>query len=170
MSLIERILRRHVYYGAVVWNNTFYEGSHKPIITKELFDMVQEVFKNRGKDYKKGNNEFAYRSLIRCSECGCLITAERQKGHHYYHCTKKKQPCSQTSLGYVREENLSEQIKIKLLNIWINDNTAKLMLNKLDEEINSNDTISLPILLNKELTETDDKLDKLLDMHIKCNR
>jgi len=165
-SLIDRILQRPVYYGAVVWNNTFYEGSHKPIIIKQLFDKVQDVFRSRGKAIKKGNKEFAYRSLIHCGECGCLITAERQKGHHYYHCTKKKKPCSQPSIGYVREENLSEQIKIKLLNIWINDKTAKVMLDKLNEEINSNDSISLPVILNRELSELDDKLDKLLDMCI----
>ena len=45
---------------------------------------------------------------MRCGNCGCLITAETQKGHNYYRCTKKKQTCNEK---YLREENLVEQMK-----------------------------------------------------------
>ena len=35
--------------------------------------------------------------LLRCAGCGCAITAEIQKGHTYYRCTKKNKavPCAQ---------------------------------------------------------------------------
>ena len=165
-SLIDRILRRPVYYGAVVWNNTFYEGSHKPLITKELFDKVQEILKNNGKRYRKNKSPFIFRGLITCGECGCLITAERQKGHHYYHCTKKKKPCSQPSKGYVREEDLALQIKLKLLNIWINDKTAKRMLSELDNMTCGSDQSIIPAQLQNETKKIDLKLDRLLDLCI----
>ena len=56
---------------------------------------------------KKKPKYFVFHGFIRCAECGYLITAETQKGHNYYHCTKRKIKCSQK---YVREENLAEQI------------------------------------------------------------
>ena len=42
---------------------------------------------------------FAFLGLLHCAECGAMITAKIQKGHTYYHCTKRKEPCSQP---YVR--------------------------------------------------------------------
>jgi len=70
------------------------------------------------------------------------------------------------SQGYLREEELTEQIKLKLLEIWINDKTAKLMLKKLNDEINSKDNIFLSVILKKELSEINKKQEKLLDLCI----
>ena len=37
------------YYGTFRFNGELYEGSHEPIISKKLFDDVQQVMNNRGK-------------------------------------------------------------------------------------------------------------------------
>ena len=42
-----------------------------------------------------------------CGECGCPITAERQKGHVYYSCTRTRGPCGQRTC--TREEVVAEQ-------------------------------------------------------------
>jgi hypothetical protein len=64
---------------------------------------------------------FAFTGLIRCEECGAMITAEQKikrckngNVHHYtyYHCTRRKGPCSQK---YIREKELKKQI-LKILN------------------------------------------------------
>jgi len=95
------------YYGAFKFNGEIYEGNHKPAITKKLFDKCQEVMKNKAHHTNRGVKSYAFRGLLKCGECNCSITAETQKGHNYYRCTKKKLPCSQK---YVREESLNEQI------------------------------------------------------------
>ena len=50
----------------------------------------------------------AFCGLLRCGECGMGITAEEQKGHTYYRCTKKSVAgCSQP---FVREEVLDTDL------------------------------------------------------------
>ncbi|OGY90909.1 MAG: hypothetical protein A3H70_01645 [Candidatus Komeilibacteria bacterium RIFCSPLOWO2_02_FULL_48_11] len=106
VSCVQRFLKNHFYYGVFRFNNEFYQGTHEPIISKKLFDSVQQVMNNRGKKKRKRKHKFAFSGLMRCGNCGCLITAETQKGHNHYRCTKKKQKCDEK---YLREENLVEQ-------------------------------------------------------------
>jgi len=70
-----------------------FEGKHKPLISKKLFDKVQETLKQQGRIKEIKNHYFPFASLMKCGFCGCVITAEIQKGHNYYRCTKKKVPC-----------------------------------------------------------------------------
>jgi DNA invertase Pin-like site-specific DNA recombinase len=43
-SEIHRILRNPLYYGDFLWNGKLYRGVHEPIVSKQLFDAVQDVF------------------------------------------------------------------------------------------------------------------------------
>ena len=63
----------------------------------------------RGRVHEVHKNNFAFLGLLKCASCGASITAEKQKGHHYYRCTKKKGLCQEKY--YLREEALTEQIK-----------------------------------------------------------
>src|SRR3989344_961672 len=106
---IRFILTNPFYYGHFRYAGEIYEGKHVPIIDKKLFDKVADVIVKRGHPQRTDKTPKALCGLIRCGECGCMITAEEKKGYIYYRCTKKKGACSQ---AYVREEilvtNLSE--------------------------------------------------------------
>ena len=81
---------------------------HIPWVTKELWDRVQEVRKNRGAAKpKRKKHSFAFSNLIQCHDCGCALVAELKKQKYtYYHCTGYKGKCHEP---YVREEVLEEQ-------------------------------------------------------------
>lgn len=107
-SAIAKLLHNPFYYGYFGWQGELHRGNHEAIITKDLFDKVQEVLNpNKKRGYKY---DFSYIGLMRCGECGNGITAEVQRGHTYYHCTKPKGAkfCSQK---YIREETVAEQLK-----------------------------------------------------------
>ena len=109
---ISFILSNPFYYGHFRYAGEIYEGKHQPVITKKIFDKAQEVLKERGRPHHKPKNEpKAFCSLLSCAECGMGITAEVQKGHVYYRCTKKRGNCSQP---YVREEKLDRQLSAML--------------------------------------------------------
>jgi hypothetical protein len=72
-----------------------------------------------------------FSGLIRCGNCCCLITAEKQKGHRYYRCTKKKQKCDEK---YLREENLVEQMKAIIQKVSLPDDWENNMLAEIDKE------------------------------------
>ena len=40
-----KMLRNPIYYGKFVWAGKEYHGSHEPLISQDLFDTVQKVFK-----------------------------------------------------------------------------------------------------------------------------
>lgn len=106
-----------------------YKGSHKPLITKALYERVQEVMKDRSKPNRKRKRHFIFRGLMRCGECSAMITAEVQKGHIYYRCTKRKGRCSQR---YIREEALTKQIRERLKEVAINKEIARFMSAELE--------------------------------------
>lgn len=115
---IYQTLRSHFYYGTFEYprgSGLWYQGKHQPIITKELFDQVQEnisehVMKDYGKDY-------AFTKLMTCALCGSGITAsekfKNQKNgsvhkYIYYGCCRHKD--MKCKSGYMREEALIEQL------------------------------------------------------------
>ncbi len=106
---ITRILTNPFYCGLFRYGGEIYEGKHEPIVSKRLFDKVQYILKGNGRPHHKTKNEpRPLCGLFRCGECGRMITAEVQRGHTYYRCTKKSAVrCSQL---YVREEELDRQL------------------------------------------------------------
>ena len=49
---IQRILKNSFYYGIFKFNGETYQGTHEPIISKNLFDKVQNVMKIRSRKIK----------------------------------------------------------------------------------------------------------------------
>ena len=101
------MLSNPFYYGHFKYSGEMYEGKHTPLIDKKLFDRVQEVLKLRGKKKALKNSPQAFCGLLSCATCDCSISAEKQKGHVYYRCTRKKGACTEP---YVREETLDFQL------------------------------------------------------------
>jgi len=161
------ILKNPLYYGVFRYNGEVYEGTHEPIITKKLFEKCQEVMKGRSKP-KKAKNSFALRGLMRCGECGRMITAEIQKGHTYYRCTKRLTKCGQK---YIREEKLAIQVcsifqKVSLCDDW----TAKI-LRELEKDKNEAVQSSRPPRqkIAQRITDIDSKVSKLIDLYLEGN-
>src|SRR3989338_3294140 len=108
VSNYQKLLKNPIYTGLMRYNGEIFEGKHEPIISKKLFDSVQEVMMRKSKPKSRGLKPYVYRGFFRCGECGCFITTETQKGHNYLRCTKRKNPCSQK---YTREELITSQIQ-----------------------------------------------------------
>lgn len=78
-SLVGRTLRSPVYYGYFYDDGELKKGSYEPLITKEVWDRVQDRLDGRVTyNHKKTKLVFKYKGLLHCPDCGCSITAERQ--------------------------------------------------------------------------------------------
>jgi site-specific DNA recombinase len=99
------LIKNSFYYGYFEYpmgSGQWYKGAHTPIITKELFDLVQKNIVD-SKDTSPKNKEFAFTKLITCGQCGSGITAEEKfknlvdggrSRHVYYKCTRvRNQEC-----------------------------------------------------------------------------
>ena len=164
LSKIPVMLANPFYIGLFRYKGEIHEGVHEPIVSKQVFDRVQEVMRERkrGKYMKEARRPF--RGLMTCAECGAAITSEKQKGHHYYRCTGKMGPCSQTR--YLREELLAEQLRAAVSRIAIPDEWHAAMHEQIDlwrEEALDESRATLD-RQRKELAEVDEKLERLLDL------
>lgn len=107
-GMTDKILKDHFYYGIMTWKNKQYKHKYPPIITKELFDQVQQVKASfNKKPFKYAGKPYIYRGLLRCGHCGLAVTPEKHKGHVYYHCTQYN---GKHGADWLREETITEQI------------------------------------------------------------
>ena len=167
-SNVHRILTNPFYLGLFVYKGEIFQGTHPVIINKELYDKVQEVLKLRSRPSYDKKHYFVFRGFIRCAECGSQITAEVQKGHHYYHCGKKRDPCPQSSV-FLREENLAQQVKEAIAKVALDDDAYAWMMRELEREraLLQADKIHNRITSEVRQQEVDDQLKRLLDMSLR---
>lgn len=116
LSMTYRIFKDTFYYGEFeypVGSGNWYQGSHKPIITKEQWERTRNLLKTFEKS-KWGTKVFYYSRLFKCGNCGSAVCGETHTNRHgktytYYKCTKYggKYKCNEK---YIREEKLVESI------------------------------------------------------------
>ena len=167
------LLSNPFYYGAIRSKGELYSGSHEPMITKAEFERVQKLLGRPQSRPKK--KSFAYTGMIRCAECGGMITAEakiNRQGHHYtyYRCTKRKGGISnQCGQSYIRLEELERQIGLFLKKLHLDESVAKwtlgrLALSKSDEE---RLRVEAQKSLIRALNDCNQKLNNLLHLKLK---
>ena len=164
---ISWILSNPFYYGHFRYAGEIHEGTHEPLIAKKLFDAVQGVLHRRTKPWSKERVPKAFTGLLKCGACGMMITAEVQKGHTYYRCTKKNKSlkCFQP---YTREEDIDRQLSSLLQTVSLPHAWAEKMLKKLTvEEADSAHTF-LAFVIEKQVLKRaiDTKLQRLLDSYL----
>ncbi len=150
---VSRVLSNPFYYGHFRYGGEVYEGKHEALISKKLFDEVQSVLKGRAKTSPQTKHvPKAFLGLLHCADCGGAITAEVQKGHTYYRCTKKNRIQSWCTQPYVREELLAEEITTLLAPFCLSEEWAMQMLQMLKTERQSL-AASSSVLREKNQTE-----------------
>ena len=115
---LERLLKNPFYKGQFIWEDKLYNGTHAPLISAEVFEQVQSVFRGHNKP-KYRSRDFAFSGLLRCAYDNCTVTAELKKNRYtYYHCTGYRGKCE---LPYFREEELGDRLGSVLRDIHIPD-------------------------------------------------
>ncbi len=126
---IYALLSNHFYYGVFEYpkkSGNWYTGKHEPLITKELFDLVQAQVKSQ--IIRSESKEFAFTKMMTCGLCGSGITADekfkkQQNGnvhrYVYYGCTKIRD--KECKCGYLEEKELIKQFEQMLDTIDIDE-------------------------------------------------
>lgn len=138
LSMVQRLIAEPFYYGEFeypVGTDKWYKGGHEPIISKALYDKANEQLKRKNIN-RSESKEFAFTKLIKCGNCGSGITAEEKfkklsdgsvRRYVYYGCSRaRNQNCKG---GYLREEELIEQLTKIIDELDINDLGLKRQFN-----------------------------------------
>jgi len=174
LSTIQHILTNPFYYGHFRYRGEIHQGSHKPMISKKLFDQIQQALKDNGKPRKKRKEkDFKFLNFAKCGECGYAVTAEKQIKKSglefiYYHCTYKSkiQKCSQRR--FLREENFAKQIKNYCQKVSLPDVWRDRYLSKLKKWENENRQTSdlFAQNLRKEISAIKTKMERLTNAYL----
>lgn len=114
-----RLIKLPFYYGEFEYptnSGNWYKGIHTPVITKDVFQLVQEKLRIEH-DFSYGSKEFAFTRLMTCGSCGSGISAQEkikvQKNgnvhrYTYYACNRRRNiNCKE---GYLEEKKLISQL------------------------------------------------------------
>jgi DNA invertase Pin-like site-specific DNA recombinase len=122
VSGIYRVFSNPFYAGQICYQDQWYPGRHKAMITIAQFEKAQALL-GRTSSVRAKAHEFAYTGLMRCGKCQGAITAEEKVNRHgshyvYYHCTHKKRDyeCRERS---IEEDQLQRQIAAFLTSIYL---------------------------------------------------
>ena len=158
-SAVENILKNEFYTGVFFWKGKKYENaSHEPLISKELFQRVQDVRIGTSKS-KSRKGLFSYTNFITCGICGCKFTAELKKGKYiYYHCSGSRGKCLQ---DYLRPETIDDQFERLLNKIHVSDEVREIILQTLRDSLK--DKIEFHNAMVDQLIEQIKRLQKRID-------
>lgn len=64
------------------------EGTHEPIIDRELWDRVQEILRQRAKPFADGTTGIFAKKVF-CAECGYTLRSSKNHGKYYLQCATR---------------------------------------------------------------------------------
>ena len=168
-STIYRIFTDPFYYGRFEYpkgSGNWYQGNHDSLITETEYDRIQTLLGRKGKA-KPHTHTFAFTGMMRCGECGAMITAEDKVKHckngnvhyyTYYHCTKRiNTDCTQKC---IEKGKLEEQITTILSKIKIPPEFHDWALEQLEKEIRE-DSKDRNKILSKQQRAYNDCLEEI---------
>lgn len=90
---LHTILRNPFYTGVmrIMASGETYLGNHEALISKTLFDRVQDILHGRV-GTRVNVHDFLFRRFVKCDQCGRSLIGESQKGITYYRCHARTCP------------------------------------------------------------------------------
>ena len=113
---LHRLLSNPFYYGEMLYNGKLYPHKYPPLISKALFNRCQDILHGKNMEshrrYKCMSKPFLFKGLIKCGQCGCLITSDKKikksgKEYTYLFCSHYKGNCTNKR---VNENVILEQL------------------------------------------------------------
>lgn len=134
------------YMGKVAFSDVNADGTHTPMITSAEFKRVQSIIHRkdapRPNEDSSLNDPFPYRGLVKCGECGCLITYMKlekkmkngnEHTYEYCYCTQKRE-CSQTmTISKMTPQKMTKAIRDEISKYTIMDEFFQWTCQYLDE-------------------------------------
>ncbi len=106
------------------------EGTHEPIISRRLWEKVQDLIRQRAKPFSTGETGlFSYKA--RCACCGYTLSSSKTKNRHYLQCPNRRFSKASCEGAFISVDRLEQYVleEIKLLS------EKYLDVNKLEQNI-----------------------------------
>ena len=85
------------------------EGTHEPIIDRELWDRVQKMVQQRAKPFDVGTIGLFARKA-RCAHCGYVMRSSQNRGRHYLQCGSRHVAKDACIGSFISVEKLEQMV------------------------------------------------------------
>ena len=170
------ILGNRIYMGEIEHDGKIFPSKVQPLVTREEFKRCQEIL--HGRNRRIGRPEIPFGGgFFRCGRCGAAMTGELVKKkltdgsvreHLYYKCGNEHKPADHPSIRW-RGDHLEERILVDLDAMRLPDPAqATWLRNAIDGAFAQTQQVEAEQrrLLSKQLSETANKLDRLLNGYL----
>lgn len=93
------------------------ENTHEAIISKDVFDRVQEQIASRRRKQKDGTTKI-FSGLVKCPDCGWSLAygenRQNKTPYGHYHCSKYGQGTGKCSMHYIRYDTLYTYVLLRI--------------------------------------------------------
>ena len=127
LKTIEHVLANTIYYGLIKTRSATSQANFPSLITKKVFDDVQEVIQQHN-HYADRTRKHIYplSGHMRCGYCGSMIVGQVKKGHLYYNCSHRRdRSCPEKK--YMRFEGVEEQVVNHFSRVYLPDRFKKVL-------------------------------------------
>lgn len=164
---VELILKNPFYIGMMRVKNQLHPHKYPPLISEWTFNRVQTIIAHHHMaPAQYAGKPILLRGLINCINCGGMVSGDiKKKKYVYYACHNSKRMCTKK---WVKEEALLDTMlghfdSIQLTDDQINEIVAYI---EADETEQRETAKTFQGQLNQKLNLTQERISKLIDMHI----
>lgn len=166
---LHRLLSNPFYYGEMLYKGKLYPHKYPPLISKALFNRCQDILHGKNMEshrrYKCMSKPFLFKGLIKCGQCGCLMTSDKKikksgKEYTYLFCSHYKGNCTNKRIN---ENVILEQLADIFKELTIPQKLAEAVREDAEKAINLENEIHTKRI--RELrTQYDNKQKQLLKL------
>src|SRR5271166_3168548 len=142
---LDHILRNPVYCGLIRFNEQQFKAEHESLIEERLYRKVQSIRRDRSHGATKIKREFLLKGLIRCAQCGSVMTPHYTQKRHkdgsvnripYYRCTKTMHFNNAVcTVKHINADHLESLVVGKLSELSQNDAYLKMSVAELNGDL-----------------------------------
>ena len=160
------ILRNPFYYGKTVWQGEEFQGSHPPIISKDLFNKVQEVFTIRDKaGERKRKHPHYLKGTLYCGQCKSKLSVQLAKGQYpYFYCLGQHKKIAKCGQSYTAVPIIEKQIIKLYQDIELPPELVEVLTSRFEKELLERESYNVrkKEFLTRSLDKLIDERDKML--------
>lgn len=163
-----RMLQHKIYKGVIEWDGVQSKGQHEPLVSKEVFDRVQEVIKVHSTAGDRKRKHFHYlKGTVFCGECESRLSTDLAKEKYsYFYCLGKKRRngCEQ---NYIEVSDLETTIEELYRQMQLTPPVVEQLRESFEKELLSREetTIAEQRLITRRLTALADERHKVLQAY-----
>lgn len=131
------VLKNPIYIGTVRWGGIESVGTHEPLVSHELFERVQRVFRLHDKaGVRERKHPHYLKGAVYCATCGSRLSLTVAKGRFtYFFCVGRSQRRTECREAYVPADELERQVEALYSRIHFPEEARERIRESMDKEI-----------------------------------